>query len=67
MVYGKLVNGNFFNIMDTFHSTETFGLNFQRLTVANGRAFSKLFQKRGQPHAVSQSFQKFLPETFFFI
>ena len=43
MVYEKLVNGNFLNIMGAFHSTESFGLNFQQLPVANGKALN--FQK----------------------
>ena len=65
MVYGKLVNGNFFNITDTFHSTETFGLNFQRLPVANGRDFSKISKIEDNLMRYPKIFKNFFLKLFF--
>ena len=67
MVYGKLANGNFFNIMDTFHSTETFGLNFQRLTVAkedNLMRYPKVFKNFFLKLFFSFNFAPIIDRTF---
>ena len=52
-------------IMDTFHSTETFGLNFQGLPVANGRAFSKISKKEDNLMRYPKIFKNFFLKLFF--
>ena len=65
MVYGKLMKGNFFNIMGAFHSTKTSGLKFWQLPVANGRAFSKISKKEDNHMWYPEIFKNFFLKLFF--
>ena len=55
-----LTNGRF-----SFNQNSWFA--FSATSNSEWKNIFKNFQKRGQPRGISQSFQKFLPETFLFI